>query len=124
MEDLNLDAALPLSRPKNSVRAKPSPVKQSKEARNEEFEAIYAEMASDDWKRRSQGIDNIGKVIMSAPEEFADRHVVQRLFDVFLERCRDGNSKVTQLALETLGKILPVLTVSFWRDDRLSQRRH
>jgi hypothetical protein len=104
-----LEAALePLAKRK----ARLSPVKIQKDNKQEEYDSIYAEISSVDWKRRSQGIDNITKVILHSPEDFRDRHAVQKLFDVFLARCRDGNAKVIVVALESLTKIIPVLGVS------------
>ena len=98
----------PLSKPKTKI----PPSKITKENKSDENESIYAEISSVDWKRRSQAIDNITKVILHSPRDFRDRQTVQKLFDVFLARCRDGNSKVTTIALESLTKIIPVLGVS------------
>lgn len=97
----------PLSKPKNKI----AHIKVQKDNKLDDYESIYAEISSVDWKRRSQGIDNITKVILHCPQDFKDRHAVQKLFDVFLARCRDGNSKVTTVALESLAKIIPVLGV-------------
>ncbi len=108
MDDYNLEAALePLSKRKT----RQTPVKMPKDNKHDGHESIYTEISSVDWKRRSQGIDNITKVILHSPQDFKDRHSVQKLFDVFLSRCRDGNSKVTTVALESLVKIIPVLGV-------------
>ena len=105
-----MDAALsPITKPKIPTRAKASPTKMLKESRVEEFEKVRVEMRVEDWKRRMEAVESMVQMIIQRPDEFLDRHAMQRLFDVFLDRCRDGNAKVTLLALESLSKIIPIL---------------
>ena len=65
-----------------------------------------------DWRKRYEAISSVTKILYSYPDEFCavDTRVVQ-LFDVFLDRLRDSNSKVNLYALQTLQEWAAVLKV-------------
>ncbi|TPX70560.1 hypothetical protein SpCBS45565_g01639 [Spizellomyces sp. 'palustris'] len=70
---------------------------------------IYRDMIADDWRKRYQGIMDVIGFVKEYPSEMMDRQRIQMLFDHYLERCRDGNSKVGLLGLQSLQELIPAL---------------
>ncbi|KAI9095209.1 armadillo-type protein [Phlyctochytrium arcticum] len=109
VQDLAAKTAPPISRTvsKRNVNRP----RESRDARElDKLVALYQEMVSDDWKRRFQSVlDTVEFVKINAPEIIADRQHIQHLMDKYLDRCRDGNSKVALLSLQHLVQMIQYL---------------
>ena len=110
----SLDAALsPVTKSKpNGTKTRASPSKPlNNDARSDDVQSLLSQLSSEDWRIRMQMIESVIKFVEENPDKFFERHAVQRLFDTYLERCRDGNSKVTAHALEQLSRLIAALKV-------------
>ncbi|KAJ3292992.1 hypothetical protein HK104_004837 [Borealophlyctis nickersoniae] len=93
-----------------SLRASRGSLGKSRDLRDvDRLAAIYRDITADDWKRRYNAVSNIVDFVKQYPQEMADRQYIQSLFDYYMERCRDGNSKVSLLALQALQELIPIL---------------
>lgn len=60
-------------------------------------------MEEPDWKRRYDGISSVGNLISTFPEAFNGGRIV-KLFDIFIDRLKDSNTKVNLYALQSLNE--------------------
>mgnify|MGYP001164238143 CR=1 FL=1 len=78
-----------------------------REGAQQAMEDIIKELIESDWKQRDSGVSNL--------EEFVEEHTdfaiahLQRLFDAFVPRLTDMNSKVNNHALAAMRQFIPIL---------------
>ncbi|XP_041353393.1 TOG array regulator of axonemal microtubules protein 1-like isoform X2 [Gigantopelta aegis] len=83
------------------------PMNRTDENTMEEIKQIMAKMSATDWKERDQGISDLQDICQSNPGDVGN-HIV-KIFDRFLPRLQDANSKVNRHALEVMQGIIPLL---------------
>eukprot|EP00794_Sanderia_malayensis_P020059 gene20059-22028_t len=66
-----------------------------------------AGLNANDWKTRSEAIENLYDMVCTNPEG-VEKHV-SKVFDNFMPRLTDSNSKVNLQALQTMNKSIPIL---------------
>jgi hypothetical protein len=69
----------------------------------EHLDELLRQLAEPDWKRRYESISSIGNLISTFPEAFNSTRVV-KLFDIFIDRLKDSNTKVNLYALQSLNE--------------------
>ncbi|RKO88966.1 armadillo-type protein [Blyttiomyces helicus] len=109
-------APTPLSRVKSIsgsnrllASSKANPPK-GKELRDPEtLSAIYADLKADGFKKRYDALSSIIAFVRQYPQEMAERTQLAKLIDNYMERCRDGNSKIALAAIQLLQELLPLV---------------
>ncbi|KAI8922751.1 hypothetical protein BC831DRAFT_474427 [Entophlyctis helioformis] len=95
--------------PAHSTKQKPAPLGLDKHHDDEDdLQSALHSMSSDDWKTRYAAVEVIVGTIKARPRVVNDRPQMQLIFDVFAERCHDGNSKVGTQALNSLHELIPL----------------
>lgn len=64
-------------------------------------------LQASDWKERQQAVDQFVDLVQLNPDGLGQKFT--KVFDVFIPRLQDSNSKVNLYALQCLPKILPCL---------------
>ncbi|KAJ3343634.1 calcium channel protein [Gonapodya sp. JEL0774] len=93
---------------KFETRAADSRLKDSGGDEITQLKEIFDGLGSTDFKVRVDSLSLACEVVEENAGHVSQQDTV-KLFDHLAERCRDGNSKVLLLALQTVGRIVPML---------------